>query len=206
MQISNIGGIMEISAKVVKELREKTGAGMMDCKKALKEVDGDFEKAVDYLRTKGIAAAQKRVGKSTNEGLIEAYIHPGSKLGVLIEVNCETDFVARTDDFNQFVRDIAMQIAAANPAAVNKEEIDKDYIEKELTIYREQMKDQGKPDNIIDKIAQGKLEKHFKEVVLLEQAFVKDSNVTIKDLVTQISAKLGENITIRRFSRFQLGA
>lgn len=195
----------DITAAVVKELREKTGAGMMDCKNALKEVDGDLEKAVEVLRTKGIARASKKADRAVNEGRIEAYIHPGSKLGVIVEINCETDFVAKTDDFTSFSRDVAMQIAASSPLFVKREDVDQNTIDQEMKIYREQAKEQGKPENIIDKIATGKLEKFYSEICLLEQPFVKDPDKTIENLVTDTIAKLGENITIRRFSRFKIG-
>ncbi len=195
----------EITAQMVKELREKTGAGMMDCKKALTETGGDFDKAVDYLREKGISKAAGKAGRATKEGLIASYIHPGSKLGVLVEVNCETDFVARTDDFQNFVKDIAMHIAASNPLAVDREEIDPELIEKERSIYRQQAINEGKPEKIIDKIVDGKIEKYFSEIVLLEQPFVKDNDKTVKDIVTETIAKLGENMSIRRFVRFRLG-
>jgi len=195
----------EITAQMVKELREKTGAGMMDCKKALTETGGDFDKAVDYLREKGISKAAGKAGRATKEGLIASYIHPGSKLGVLVEVNCETDFVARTDDFQNFVKDIAMHIAASNPLAVDREEIDPELIEKERSIYRQQAINEGKPEKIIDKIVDGKIEKYYSEIVLLEQPFVKDNDKTVKDIVTETIAKLGENMSIRRFVRFRLG-
>jgi len=196
---------MEISAKMVKELREKTGAGMMDCKKALTETKGDFEKAIDFLREKGIAKAASKAGRATKEGIIASYIHAGSKLGVLVEINCETDFVARTDDFQSFAKDIAMQVAAANPLAVKREEIDTNLVEKEREIYRQQALNEGKPEKIVDKIVDGKLEKYYSEVCLLEQPFVKDGDKSIKDVVTDTIAKLGENIEISRFVRFQLG-
>ena len=195
----------EITAAVVKELREKTGAGMMDCKNALKEVSGDMEKAIEVLRTKGIARASKKADRAVNEGRIEAYIHPGSKLGVLVEINCETDFVAKTDDFGSFARDVAMQIAASSPLFVKREDVDQDTIDQEMKIYREQAKEQGKPDNIIDKIAAGKLDKFYSEICLMEQPFVKDPDKTIENLVTDTIAKLGENITIARFTRFKIG-
>jgi len=195
----------EISAAVVKELRDKTGAGMMDCKNALKESDGDMEKAVDVLRTKGIARASKKADRAVNEGRIEAYIHPGSKLGVLVEINCETDFVAKTDDFSSFARDVAMQIAASSPSFVKREDVDQNSIDQEMKIYREQAKEQGKPENIIDKIAAGKLDKFYSEICLLEQPFVKDPDKTIENLVAETIAKLGENITISRFARFKIG-
>jgi len=196
---------MAIAANLVMELRKKTGAGIMDCKKALQETDGDLQKAVDYLRKKGIASAQKRSGRETKEGIIDAYIHPGNRIGVLVEVNCETDFVANTDDFRQFVKNVAMQVAAANPLVVSREDLSPDVIEKEKEIYREQMKSSNKPDQIIEKIVEGKLEKYYQNVCLLEQGYIRDPEKTIKDLMTEVIAKLGENIVIRRFTRYQLG-
>jgi len=196
---------MTISAKTVKELRDKTAAGMMDCKKALSETGGDIDKAINYLREKGIAKAAKRAGRETAEGVIYSYIHPGSKLGVLVEVDCETDFVARNDDFRAFAKDIAMQIAAANPIAIRREDIDQKLIDQEKEIYRQQALNEGKPEKIIDKIVDGKLEKYFAEVCLLEQPFVKDNDRTINDILNEIIAKIGENITIKRFARFMLG-
>lgn len=196
---------MEITATKVKELRDKSGAGMMDCKKALTETGGDMEAALDLLRKKGIADAEKRSGRETKEGIVDAYIHPGNRLGVLVEVNCETDFVARTDDFREFVRNIAMQIAAANPAAIAREDVDQSVIDKEKEILAEQAKDQKKPDHIVEKIIEGRLEKFFKEICLLEQQYVKNPDISIQDLVTEVKAKLGENVSIRRFSRFRLG-
>ena len=196
---------MAVAADQVKKLRDMTGAGMMDCKKALLETDGDVEKAVDFLRKKGMASAQKRSGRDVNAGVIMSYIHPGSQLGVLVEVNCETDFVAKTDDFQAFAKDIAMQIAASNPIAITREDVPEDVINKEMEIYRDQMKDQKKPDNVIEKIVQGKLDKYYSEIVLTEQNFVKDQNKTIKEYLLEISGKLGENMSIRRFVRFQLG-
>jgi len=195
-----------ISAEVVKNLRERTGAAMMDCKKALLETGGDMEKAVEWLRKKGISSAEKKIGRATNEGLIEAYIHPGSRLGVLIEVNCETDFVAKTPDFRALVKDLAMQIAATNPRTVSREEVPAEQIEKELEIYRTQARNEKKPENMIDRIAQGKLEKFYQESVLLEQSFIKDQNRVVKQVITDVIAKLGENISVKRFVRFQLGA
>ena len=195
----------EITAAAVKELREKTGAGMMDCKKALVESKGDMDKAGDILRKKGIASASKKASRAVNEGRIEAYIHPGSKLGVLVEINCETDFVANTDDFKSFARNIAMQIAASSPSYVRREDVDQESIDREMEIYREQAKNQGKPENIIDKIALGKLDKYYSEVCLLEQPFVKDPDKSVQDIVTETIAKLGENISIRRFNRFKIG-
>ena len=197
---------MEITAKMVKELRERTGAGMMDCKKALKETDGDMEKAIDFLRKKGLASAAKKAGRETKEGLIGSYIHATGKIGVLVEVNCETDFVAKTDDFKAMVKDIAMHIAASAPQVVNREDLDAEMIEKERTIYREKMLAEGKPEKMVDKIVEGMLEKRFyKEVCLMEQSFIKDDDMTVKDYVNSYIAKLGENIQIRRFVRFNLG-
>ncbi len=196
---------MDITAKMVKELRDSSGAGMMDCKKALTECGGDMDKAMDYLRTKGIASASKKEGRATSEGLVSSYIHGGGKVGVLIEVACETDFVARTDDFQEFVRNVAMHIAAASPVAVSREEVDSTLIEKEREIYREQMKEQNKPEAIIDKIVDGKVDKYYSEIVLLEQKYVKDPDMTIADYVNSIIGSLGENMAIKRFSRFQIG-
>ena len=196
---------MEITAKMVKELREKTNAGMMDCKKALTESEGDFEKAVTYLREKGIAKASSKAGREAKEGIITSYIHPGSKLGVLIEIDCETDFVARTDDFQNFAKDIAMQIAAANPVAISRDQIDSATIEKEKEIFRNQAINDGKPEKILDKIVEGRLEKYYAETCLLEQAFVKDGDKTMEEYVKEVIAKLGENIIVRRFARFRLG-
>lgn len=195
----------EITAALVKELREKTGVGMMDCKNALKEADGDMEKASDILRKKGIAKAAKRAGREAKEGLVEAYIHPGSKLGVIVEVNCETDFVANTDNFKDFVRNVAMHIAASSPLAVNREEVDQALVEKEMEIFKEQAKAEGKPDHIIEKISTGRLEKYYSENVLMQQAYVKEPEKTIQDLLNEAIAKVGENVTIKRFSRFQIG-
>jgi elongation factor Ts len=195
----------EITAAMVKELREKTGVGMMDCKNALKEANGDTEKATDVLRKKGIAKAAKRSAREAKEGLIEAYIHPGSKLGVLVEVNCETDFVANTGDFKGFVRNVAMHIAASNPIAVKREEVDQTLVEKEMEIFKDQAKAEGKPDHIIEKISTGRLEKYYAESVLLNQAYVKEPDKTIQDLLNETISKVGENITIKRFSRFQIG-
>ncbi len=196
---------MAVDANLVMELRKKTGAGIMDCKKALMESGGDMEKAIEYLRKKGVASAQKRSGREAKEGVVDAYIHPGNRIGVLVEVNCETDFVANTDDFRQFVKNVAMQIAAASPLVVSREELPTETIEKEREIYRQQMKESGKPDHIIDKIVEGKLEKYFQEVCLLEQSYIRDPEKTIRDLLTEVIAKIGENIVIRRFVRYQLG-
>jgi elongation factor Ts len=195
----------EITAKMVKELRDKTGAGMMDCKKALSETDGEMEAAVKFLREQGIAAASKKAGRDTSEGVIFSYIHPGDKLGVLVEINCETDFVARTDDFHDFSKDVAMQIAAADPRVVNREELTPEIIAAEKEVYRNQATREGKPEKIIDKIIDGKMEKFFSEACLMEQPFVKDNDRTVADLVNDMIAKLGENINIRRFTRYRLG-
>tara|TARA_Y100000814_G_scaffold186905_1_gene136810 strand:+ start:2672 stop:3274 length:603 start_codon:yes stop_codon:yes gene_type:complete len=193
------------NAKLVKELREVSGAGMMDCKRALEQADGNLEKAMEVLRKTGIAKAQKKAGRSASDGLIFPYIHPGSKLGVLLEINCETDFVAKTDDFQSLAKDVAMHIAAAAPISVSVEDVPEDTVEKEKEIYSEQAKNSGKPDNIIEKMIQGRVDKFYKENVLMEQQFVKDPDKTVKDLITDSVAKLGENIVIKRFSRFQLG-
>ncbi|MBX3234877.1 MAG: translation elongation factor Ts [Nitrospiraceae bacterium] len=192
-------------SELVKELREKTGAGILDCQKALTENGNDVEKAVDFLRQKGLAAAQKKAGRETNQGLIHAYIHAGGKIGVLIEVNCETDFVARNEEFKSFVNDLALQVAAATPAHVRREDIAADVVAKERAIYEAQAKEMGKPPAAWPKIVEGKLEKFYQESCLLEQAFIKDPSVTIKDLLSQKIAKIGENMNIRRFTRYQLG-
>ncbi len=196
---------MEISASLVKELREKTGAGMMDCKKALTETSGDFEKAIDYLRKKGIASASKKSGRLTKEGAVTSYIHGEGKVGVLLEVNCETDFVARTEQFRQFVKDVAMHIAAANPQWVRSDEVPAATLEKEKEIAVAQMQASGKPAAVLEKIAEGKLKKFFEDHCLLHQVFVKDPNKTMEQLLKESIAALGENISIRRFSRFVLG-
>jgi len=195
----------EITAALVKELREQTGVGMMDCKNALKETNGDMEKATEILRKKGFAKAAKRADRDANEGVVEAYIHPGSKLGVLVEINCETDFVANTDDFKMFAKNVVMHVAATNPVAVTREEVDQSLLEKEKEIYKEQAKAQGKPENIVEKIAQGRLEKYFAENVLLDQAYVKEPEKSINDLLTETTAKVGEKVTIKKFSRFKIG-
>jgi elongation factor Ts len=195
----------EISAVLVKELREKSGAGMMDCKKALVAAQGDVEKASEILRKKGMAKAAKRTDRAANEGKVEAYIHPGSKIGVLVELNCETDFVANTEDFKTLIHDLAMHIAASSPQYIKREEIPPEAVEQELDVYKEQARNQGKPDAILERIAQGKLEKYYSEVCLLEQPFVKDPDKSIQTLMTELIAKLGENISIRRFSRFKVG-
>ncbi|GMT46855.1 MAG: elongation factor Ts [bacterium] len=195
---------MTVTADMVKRLREQTGAGMMDCKKALTESNGDFDKAIDVLRKKGLAAAEKRAGRKASEGLILSYIHM-DKLGVLVEVNCETDFVARTDDFRRFVKDVAMHIAAANPRYLSREDIPQDIIKREKSIYREQTKD--RPGHVVEKIVEGKLEKFYAENCLMDQIFVKDPDQKkkIRDIVTEMVSKFGENIIIRRFTRYQLG-
>jgi elongation factor Ts len=193
------------SSQLVKELREKTGAGILDCQKALVENGNDIEKSIDYLRQKGLAAAAKKSGRETNQGLVHAYIHMGGKIGVLIEVNCETDFVARNDEFKAFVNDLALQVAAAKPLYVKREDIPEDLIDKERVIYEGQAKEMGKPPAAWPKIVDGKLEKFFQENCLMEQSFIKDPAVIIKDLLAQKIAKIGENMNIRRFTRFQLG-
>ena len=194
-----------ISASTVKELREISGAGMMDCKKALTEASGDIEKAIDILRKTGMAKARKKSGRSAKEGIILPYIHPGAKLGVLLEINCETDFVANTDDFKNLSKDIAMHIAASAPMSVTREEIPQETLEREKEIYADQARQSGKPENIIEQMTKGRLNKFYQENVLLEQTFVKDPDKTVADLITETVAKLGENILISRFSRFQLG-
>ena len=194
-----------ISAQDVKDLRERTGAGMMDCKKALTEADGDMEKAIDLLREKGLAAAAKKAGRVAAEGLVEAYIHGGGRIGVLVEVNCETDFVAKTDAFKELVKDIAMHIAATNPSYLKREEVPTAELEHEQAVLAEQARNEGKPEKIIEKMVAGRIEKYYKEVCLMEQPFVKDPDKTISDLITESIAKIGENISIRRFTRYQLG-
>ena len=196
---------MTITADQVKQLREMTGAGMMECKKALAETNGDLNKAVDALRKAGIAKAEKRADRATSQGRIESYVHD-SRIGVLVEVNCETDFVARTDDFRTLCRDLAMQVAAAAADYVRREEVPAERIERERAIYRDQVKNEGKPAAIADKIVDGKLNKFYGEVCLLEQAFIKDDKIVVGDLVKQMSSKTGENIVVRRFVRFRLGA
>jgi elongation factor Ts len=194
-----------ISAQAVKELRERTGAGMMDCKNALIEANGDMERAIEILREKGLAAAAKKAGRVANEGLVEAYIHGGGRIGVLVEVNCETDFVANTEEFRNFVKEICMQIAAANPRYISREDVPQEVIEKEKEILRAQALNEGKPANVIDKIVEGRLEKFYKENCLLEQEYIRDPEKTVKDLLNEMIAKLGENIIIRRFARFERG-
>lgn len=194
-----------ISAAMVKELRERTGAGMMDCKKALQEANGDMEKAVEILREKGLAAAAKKAGRIAAEGIVDSYIHGGGRIGVLVEVNCETDFVAKTDEFKSFVRDIAMHIAASNPQYLSREDVPEDVIKKEKEILRAQALNEGKPEKIVDKMVEGRIEKFYKEVCLLEQPFVKDPDRTVKDVLTEQIATIGENMSIRRFVRFERG-
>ena len=194
-----------VSATAVKELREMSGAGMMDCKKALTEASGDLEKAIDILRKTGMAKARKKSGRSAKEGIILPYIHPGAKLGVLLEVNCETDFVANTDDFKDLSKDIAMHIAASSPLSVTREEIPQDLLDREKEIYADQARQSGKSEDIIEKMTEGRLNKFYQENVLLEQTFVKDPDKTVSDLITETVAKLGENILVSRFSRFQIG-
>jgi len=194
-----------ITANLVKELRDKTGAGMMECKKALETAGGDMEKAVQTLREQGQVRAASKAGRTAKEGIIYSYIHPGDRLGVLLELNCETDFVARTDDFRNLAKDLAMQIAAASPQVLTREEVPAELVEKEREIYRQQAKNEGKPEKILDRIVDGKLEKYFQEAVLIEQIFVKDQNLTVKELINSAVAKLGENVVPRRFVRFRLG-
>jgi elongation factor Ts len=195
----------EINASMVKQLREKTSAGIMDCKEALGETGGNMEKAVEYLRKKGLATAQKRAGRAMTEGVVESYIHMGGKIGVLVEVNCETDFVGKTEDFKQFARNVAMHIAATNPLGIQPEDLPPEVIEKEKDIYRSQALEMGKPEKMIDKIAEGKLGKFYKENCLLQQPYVREPDKTVADYLNEVIAKTGENITIRRFARFQLG-
>jgi len=194
-----------ISATMVKQLREKSGAGMMDCKQALVECDADIEKAVDFLRKKGLATAQKRAGRAMTEGTIQSYIHMGGKLGVLVEVNCETDFVAKNEDFIQFAKNIAMHIAATNPLGVRAEDVPEDTIQRERDIYQAQALETGKPENVITKIVDGKMNKFFKENCLLNQPYVRDPDLAVEDVLNELIAKIGENITIKRFARFQTG-
>lgn len=196
---------MKISADLIKELRERTGAGILDCKKALEKTGGDIDKAVEELRKMGIAKADKKLSRETKEGLIEAYIHPGAKLGVLVELNCETDFVANTKEFKELAHNIAMQIAAQAPSFVKREDIPQEVIEKEKEIYREQLKNSGKPEHVIEKIVEGKLEKFYEEACLYEQAYIKDPSITVEELIKTHIAKFGENIRVKRFARFRIG-
>jgi elongation factor Ts len=195
----------EISAAMVKELRERTGAGMMDCKKALNEVNGNMEKAIDFLREKGLAAAAKKEGRIAAEGIVEAYIHGGGRIGVLLELNCETDFVAKTDEFKQFARDIALQIAAAKPLYLVKEEVPAEVLQHEKDILKAQALNEGKPEKIVEKMVEGRIEKYYKEVCLMEQAFVKDPDKSISALILEKTAKIGERIVLRRFTRYEMG-
>ncbi len=196
---------MEISALSVKELREKTGAGIMDCKRALLESGGDLEKAVDYLRQKGLGLAARKEGRVAAEGLVGAYIHGGGKIGVLVELNCETDFVARTPDFQNLLKDVAMQVAAATPRYVRREDVPLEETEREREIYRLQAQDMGKPQNIVDKIVDGKMEHFYSEICLLEQEFIKDPDRQVEDLIREVVTKVGENIQVRRFARYHVG-
>ena len=196
---------MDVSANTVKELREKTGAGVMDCKKALAECAGDLEQAVDYLRRKGLAAAAKKMGRVASEGLVGAYIHAGGKIGVMVELNCETDFVARTPEFQVLLKDIAMQVAAASPRYVKREEVSAEEIDREREIHRRQALDSGKPEKIVDKIVEGRMDRFYSEVCLLEQAFIKDPDCKVGDLLQDAVARMGENIQVRRFMRYQVG-
>ena len=196
---------MEISMELVKDLRQRTGAGVMDCRTALQEAEGNIEGAIDYLRKKGLATAAKKAGRIATDGLVSSYIHAGGKIGVLVEINCETDFVARTDDFQTFVKNVAMQIAAANPQYIRREEVPAEVLEKERQIYRTQALESGKPEKVIDKIVDGKMERFYSEACLLEQTYIKDSDQTVREVLEAMIAKIGENISIRRFARFQLG-
>jgi elongation factor Ts len=197
--------MVTISADLVKQLREKTGAGIMDCKTALADNSGDMEKAIEFLRKKGLATAAKRAGRDVSEGTIQSYIHMGGKLGVMVEVGCETDFVAKNEDFQEFARNIAMHITASSPLGIVPEDIPQEIIDKEMEIYKAQAKETGKPDNILEKIAQGKLQKFIKENCLMDQPYVRNPDITVADLLNELIAKIGENITIKRFARFQVG-
>lgn len=196
---------MSVNASLVKELREKTGAGMMDCKRALAETAGNLENAVDYLRQKGLAAAAKKADRIATDGAVGAYVHPGGKIGVLVEVNCETDFVARTNEFQSLLKDIAMQVAAANPRFVRREEVSAEELQKERSIYRQQALESGKPEKVVDKIVEGKLERFYSDACLLEQAFIKDPDQKVSDIVNDAALRLREKIQVRRFARFHLG-
>jgi elongation factor Ts len=202
---SGPGGIVAISAEQVKRLRDLTGAGMMDCKRALEESDGDLERAQDLLRKKGLADSKKRAGRTAREGVVDAYIHMNGRLGVLVEANCETDFVGNTEDFRRMARDVAMHIAASDPRWISREDVPEDVIEGERKLYAEQAREQGKPDDVIERIVQGKLEAFYKESCLLDQPFVKDDTKTVGELVSEVSAKVGEKVEVRRFARFRLG-
>ena len=196
---------MQITSAMVKKLREKTNAGIMDCKTALQESQGDMEKAVDYLRQKGLAVAQKRAGRTATEGLVHSYIHAGGKIGVMVEVNCETDFTARSEAFGGFAKNLAMHIAATNPLSIDREGLPSEVVTREREIYRAQALDSGKPEKILDKIVEGKLKKFYQEVCLLEQPYVRDTDITVEDLLNELRAKTGENVAISRFVRYQLG-
>jgi elongation factor Ts len=195
----------EITAAMVKQLREKTGSGMMDCKKALTENDGDMDKAIDFLRKKGLATAAKRAGRATTEGVVQPYVHTGGKLGVMVEINCETDFVAKSDDFQEFAKNVAMHIAATNPIGISPEDVPAETLAREKAIYVDQAKQTGKPENVIEKIVEGKMNKFLKENCLMQQAYVRDPDITIADLLNELIAKIGENISVKRFVRFQIG-
>ena len=195
----------EVTAQMVKELRDMTGAGFMDCKKALEDSGGNFEKAIDALRIKGLAKATKKLGRETPEGVITSYIHAGGKIGVMVEVNCETDFVARNEEFKNFSKEIAMQIAAASPSYISREDVPEEALEKEREILRAQVRDSGRPENVVERIVQGKIDKFFEEVCLLEQPYIRDPKLKVRDLVSSAISKLGENIAIRRFARYQVG-
>lgn len=196
----------KIDIDLIQKLRDRTGVGMMDCKRALQETDGDIEKAVELLRKKGAAIAEKRAGNVTAEGLVHAYIHPGARIGVMIEINCETDFVARTDDLKRFANDVCMHIAAMRPLYLSPEEVDAKFLEHERSIFKEQMKDSGKPEKIINQIVEGKLQKLYSDVCLLKQSFVKNDQLTVDDVLKELIAKIGESIKIKRFARFEIGA
>jgi len=196
---------MDVNATVVRELRERTGAGIMDCKKALAESGGNLEKAVDYLRQKGLAAAARKVDRVAADGAVGAYVHPGGKIGVLVEINCETDFVARTAEFQALLKDMAMQVAAANPRYVRREEVSADELEKEKSIYRQRALESGKPERVVEKIVEGKMDRFYSEVCLLEQAFIKDPDRKVSDIIHDAVGRLGENIQVRRFARYHLG-
>lgn len=197
---------MEITVEMVKSLREVTGAGMMECKKALQEANGDIEQAKKILRARGAQVAEKRAGRVAKQGVVESYIHAGGRIGAMVEINCETDFVARTDGFKQLARDIAMQIAAMSPLVVSREEVPADLVKKEMNDYREQAQAEGKPEQAVAKIVEDRLEKYYQEVVLLEQAFIKEPQRMVKDIITDMAAKTGENVSVRRFQRFELGS
>jgi len=197
---------LEITASMVRDLREKTNVGMMDCKKALQDTQGDMDRAIDLLRQKGLAKAMKREGKEATEGMVHAYIHAGGRIGVLVEVNCETDFAAKSEDFQEFVKNMALQIAASNPTGTQREDISADVIERERAIYLAQARESGKPENILEKMVEGKMRKFFEEVVLMEQDFIRDPEKKVQDYLNELVAKVGEKIVVRRFTRYQLGA